>query len=252
MRAQALSGISYCRDDHGRLALHWAAASGHADLVALLLGAAKAQKAAVEAAPEEADAALLGLVGKPVHDIQVLLAHCLVQRSEKFDIWSKLILVVSAACSMAGHTATHPQHYSTGMQDKQGNTALHMAARRMDVDCLKLLLEAASEESYRTTNNLKETPLHVAAKGKYIAAAQLLTEAAPQMLTVQDTRGLTPAQWAKRCGHDVGSLRTLYGIAYAISPEALSGLHATPGVWDLPMAEGLNVENISSDRHCAC
>ena len=63
-----------CRDDHGRLALHWAAASGHADLVALLLGAAKAQKAAVEAAPEEADPALLGLVGKPVHDIQVLLS----------------------------------------------------------------------------------------------------------------------------------------------------------------------------------
>ena len=63
-----------CRDDHGRLALHWAAGSGHADLVALLLGAAKAQKAAVEAAPEEADPALLGLVGKPVHDIQVLLA----------------------------------------------------------------------------------------------------------------------------------------------------------------------------------
>ena len=62
-----------CRDDHGRLALHWAAASGHADLVALLLGAAKAQKAAVEAAPEEADPALLGLVGKPVHDIQVVL-----------------------------------------------------------------------------------------------------------------------------------------------------------------------------------
>lgn len=61
-----------CRDDHGRLALHWAAASGHADLVALLLGAAKAQKAAVEAAPEEADPALLGLVGKPIHDIQVL------------------------------------------------------------------------------------------------------------------------------------------------------------------------------------
>jgi len=60
-----------CRDDHGKLALHWAAASGHADLVALLLGAAKAQKAAVEAAPEEADPALLGLVGKPVCDIQV-------------------------------------------------------------------------------------------------------------------------------------------------------------------------------------
>ncbi len=69
-----------CRDDHGRLALHWAAASGHADLVALLLGAAKAQKAAVEAAPEEADPALLGLVGKPVHDIQVLSASIIVKK----------------------------------------------------------------------------------------------------------------------------------------------------------------------------
>ncbi len=32
----------------------------------------------------------------------------------------------------------------------------------------------------------------MAAKGKYTAAAQLLTEAAPQMLTVQDTQGTDP------------------------------------------------------------
>ena len=88
-----------------------------------------------------------------------------------------------------------------------------MAARRMDTDCLKILLEAAPKESYRITNNSKETPLHVAAKGKYTAAAQLLTEAAPQMLTMQDTRGLTPAQWAQRCGHDVSIPRTCHGIA---------------------------------------
>ncbi len=81
-----------------------------------------------------------------------------------------------------------------------------MAARRTEVDCLKILLEAAPKESHRITNNLKETPLHVAAKGKYIAAAQLLAEAAPQMLAMQDTRGFTPAQWAQRCGHDVSTL----------------------------------------------
>ncbi len=60
-----------CRDDQGRMSLHWAAASGHTELVALLLGAAAAQKAAVEAAPDEAEPALLAMVGKPVHEIQV-------------------------------------------------------------------------------------------------------------------------------------------------------------------------------------
>ena len=95
-----------CRDDHGKLALHWAAASGHADLVALLLGAAKAQKAAVEAAPEEADPALLGLVGKPVCDIQVGLpcqhlskAHawgpCSIQR---YACMRPSCIPVAAAC----------------------------------------------------------------------------------------------------------------------------------------------------------
>ena len=59
------------RDDHGRLALHWAAASGHTELVSLLLGAAKAQKAAVEAAPADTDPVLLGLISKPVFDWQV-------------------------------------------------------------------------------------------------------------------------------------------------------------------------------------
>ena len=90
-----------------------------------------------------------------------------------------------------------------------------MAARRMETDCLKILLEAAPKESHRITNNLKETPLHVAAKGKYIAAAQLLAEAAPHMLTAQDTRGLTPAQWAQRCGHEVSVLCTSHGTVCA-------------------------------------
>ncbi len=91
------------------------------------------------------------------------------------------------------------------LQDKQGNTPLHMAARRTDAQVLALLLDAAPKESLRITNSLKECPLHIAAKGKYIAAAQLLTETAPHMLTMKDTRGFTPVQWAERCGHDVSS-----------------------------------------------
>ena len=137
------------------------------------------------------------------------------------------------------------------MQDKQGNTALHMAARRMDTDCLKILLEAAPERSYGITNNLKETPLHVAAKGKYIAAAQLLTETAPQMLTVQDTRGLTPAQWAKRCGHDVGSLRTSHGSVCAHSPEMMSGCQAMPCGMGCPYGMRLDLYGSSALMwHC--
>lgn len=91
------------------------------------------------------------------------------------------------------------------LQDKQGNTPLHMAARRTDAQVLALLLDAAPKENLRITNSLKECPLHIAAKGKYIAAAQLLTETAPHMLTMKDTRGFTPVQWAERCGHDVSS-----------------------------------------------
>lgn len=206
-----------CRDDQGRLALHWAAASGHTELVALLLGAAAAQKAAVEAAPDEAEPALMAMVGKPVHEIQVAFTveqqtsiPCTLNSAEVADQHNDVGCRICRAPNNLPWSAS-PQKESPALclgpvQDKQGNAALHMAARRTDTEVLKMLLDGASKESLGIVNNLKETPLHWAARGNYIDAARLLFHAAPQMRAAQDIRGFTPWQWAQRCGHDVSDL----------------------------------------------
>lgn len=92
---------------------------------------------------------------------------------------------------------------SNVVQDRHGNTITHMAARSNDTSVLKVLLEAAPSESLSVEDLKKQLPIHVAVKGNYTGAARLLAEAAPDTLTVKDFRGLTPAELAQRCGHQV-------------------------------------------------
>ena len=215
-----------CRDDQGRLALHWAAASGHTELVALLLGAAAAQKAAVEATPDEAEPALLAMVGKPVHEIQVAVTNeqltstpCTLNSAKFADQHTDVgCHICHAHNSLPWSASLHEENPALCLgpvQDKQGNAALHMAARRTDTEVLKMLLDGASEESLGMVNNLKETPLHWAARGNYTDTARLLFHAAPQMRTARDVRGFTPWQWAQRCGHDVSDLASCALMTFA-------------------------------------
>ena len=93
------------------------------------------------------------------------------------------------------------------VQDKQGNSLLHMSARSRDTGVLKLLLEGAPKASHNITNGRRETPLHVAARGNYVGAARLLTGVAPQLLMAKDVRGFTPVQVALGCGHAVCAIK---------------------------------------------
>lgn len=59
-----------CRDDHGRLPLHWAAASEHADLVDMLLSASRAAAEKPSVAEDGTNLAP-PFDGKPITEVRV-------------------------------------------------------------------------------------------------------------------------------------------------------------------------------------
>lgn len=94
------------------------------------------------------------------------------------------------------------------VQDFQGDTALHLAARYNHAAVVELLLaaisgNAGSAGSTATKNKLGYTPLHVAAYHNAAAAARLLLAANPAALQTADRKRLLPYELARRRGHAV-------------------------------------------------
>lgn len=90
------------------------------------------------------------------------------------------------------------------MQDKQGNTALHLASGAPHTDSFSLLLGTQEGRKVASvTNKVNQMPLHVAAaRGRAWAVQQLLL-LHPQAARSSDKYGRTPLQWATTCGSQV-------------------------------------------------
>jgi Histone deacetylase domain/Ankyrin repeats (3 copies) len=92
-----------------------------------------------------------------------------------------------------------------GSQDKQGNTAVHLAARHRHPQCLALLLEHCDSKVALAKNKVGQLPIHLAALSGCWSSFELLHHAAPASLSVCDRRGITPGGWAEKRGHKVAA-----------------------------------------------
>lgn len=160
------------RDDHGRTALHWAAAGGLADVTKRLLHIGRETVERIAARNAE-DLTENGNRQDKTHDSPPQLPH---------------------------------------FQDKQGNTALHLAARYRHADVVRLLLEESQAEesaggssvifAIKQKNKSALNVMHMAALGGDAASVAALMGAAPVSVLKTTTRqGLTPTMIASKRGH---------------------------------------------------
>lgn len=83
-----------------------------------------------------------------------------------------------------------------------GKNPLHLAARRGQVECMKLLVEEKADLQARTGNKQQNMALHLAAMNKVPEGAKFLCRAGfgdPNMLNATNADGDTPLHIAARC-----------------------------------------------------
>lgn len=99
------------------------------------------------------------------------------------------------------------------LQDKQGNTALHLAASFRQSSMVDLLLSQPSASSSHkhalatSANRAGLLPIHAAAVAGCSTCCSLCYRAvgtSSDMLAVKDKKGMTAADWARKHGHQVG------------------------------------------------
>lgn len=174
-------GVVLDRDDHGRTALHWAAASGLTSVAEALLRAGDAfARSQLEAAERD-----------------------------------------------LGSVPSEPAPPLWEFQDKQGNTALHLAARYCHGAVLKLLLEAASPSvatAVKQRNKAGLNVAHMAAVGGDPDCVRAVLAACPAAAVSTTRQGLTAAEVAAKRGHTQAAA-LLQGVPAPTPPAHPPGHH---------------------------
>ena len=97
---------------------------------------------------------------------------------------------------------------SSIVQDKQGNTALHLAATSHSEEAVShLLAMPGAREAVSVLNKSHQTALHLAAAEGSPKAVHRLLAIYPEAQHVEDRLGQTPLQVAGRLRHTVSSLQ---------------------------------------------
>lgn len=191
----ASSSVSASRDDQGRLPLHWAAASGSAALAHVLLDAAHAAMAKDCSPPggeaEQPDP----LDGIPVTEARVI------------HLYPVLISLLISCMLEPFDEHGAKQMTCIHMQDKQGNTALHLGARSCCPELLSVLLQGGGSAAAHIKNHDGQLPLHVAARAGHVDGVKALMQAEPSTTVIKDLRGLTAQEWAAKRGNEVRAPR---------------------------------------------
>jgi ankyrin repeat protein len=110
-------------------------------------------------------------------------------------------------------------------RDLEGNTPLHHAVRRHNIEIVRLLA-ANQKVDLNAQNAARETPLHLAVRGWSLDIVRLLAQSCD--LNVRDAHGLAPLLCAIKLGHSeiVEYLAELPGIdPTATGPEGFAAAH---------------------------
>ena len=188
-----------CRDDNGQTALHWAASLGQTRLLPILLQHAEAQ-AKQEAARIQATSAQTGAAAPE----PPVLPSLHVMQVREWQLPLSQLHMQSDARIVAAAIA---QGLALGgaMQDKQGNTALHLAADSRQAEaCAYLLSSAEGAAAALVTNKMRQHALHVAAASGLTIVVQQLLAANPEAAQHTDNFGRKPLDWAIMRQHPVG------------------------------------------------
>lgn len=128
------------------------------------------------------------------------------------------------------------------LQDKQGNTALHLAASFRQSSIVDLLLSQPSASSSHkralatSANKAGLLPIHAAAVAGCSTCCSLCCRAvgkSSDMLAVKDKKGLTAGDWARKHGHQVGARQQAFTL---VSPACAINLTAAFYLCSLPFS----------------
>jgi ankyrin repeat protein len=212
-------------DDQGRTALHWAALSGHDEVVAVLL-----DKGAQADIADDLDrtpymwAASRGHLGV----VQMLLQHMEGQGLEATNPNGRTALHLAV---QGGHEAVVTFLLSHGAQavnaDSGGMTPFMSAAAGGHVGMAQMLLELQGGQGLDQRDDEGNTALHWAVRGGHAeAAAWLLRNGAGA--SIRDRYGMTPLMWAGAFGMtplmwvgDGGHLGALQILLQEVGEEGL-------------------------------
>jgi len=201
----------YSRDDNGRTPLHWAAHHGLEGAIGALFEIAAEEGERVRAEAEARQKEFEEAVAKAAKEGE--------QEQE----------------APAPPPPAMPPPFLLDVADKQGNTALTLAARAGASGAVACLLAAAKKQgeggvgkAAAAANRAGQAPLHAAAAAGSGSCCALLVAAGAGVLKESCKRGWSPAEWASRRGHEAlaKALALEGGGAAAVSKVAAAALAA--------------------------
>jgi ankyrin repeat protein len=208
--------------EDGQTPLHWAAHHGHTDIAKLLLEAG--------ADKDAKDKKGLSPLRWAAYNGHTDIAKLLVEAGADTDIENGIGLTPLRWAAHNGHTDIVRLLVEAGAdkeaQDGDGATPLHWAAHFGHTDIVKLLVEAGANKEAK--DEAGWTPLHSAARNGHIDIARLLIEAGADKEAKDEDGQKTPLHLVARKGRtDIARLLVEAGA----DKEAKDDLGRTPLGW---------------------